>query len=148
MAHFAELDKDNKVIRVIVVDNINCVNPLVKKDFTHSIVKNLSGSVLSVDKVGVKEEVTWEPEEEGISYCEKLLGGRWVKTSYNGNIRKNYAGIGYIYDEKRDAFIPPQPYKSWVLNEETCQWEAPVKYPDKGFYYWDEKNQNWVEVTK
>ena len=77
------------------------------------------------------------------------LGGRWVQTSYNGNIRKNYAGIGYTYDEVRDAFIPQKPYPSWVLNEENCQWNAPIEYPaDELTYQWDEEIVNWKETTK
>jgi hypothetical protein len=68
------------------------------------------------------------------------------RTSYNGNIRKNYAGIGYTYDSDRDAFIPPKPYPSWILNEDTCSWESPVPYPtDDKFYTWDESQQQWVE---
>ena len=72
---------------------------------------------------------------------------RCVRTSYNGNIRKNYAGIGYTYDEERDAFIPPKPFESWVLDEDTCRWEAPVPYPDAPegtWYIWDEDTQDWV----
>jgi hypothetical protein len=66
------------------------------------------------------------------------------RTSYNGNIRKNYAGIGFSYDKKRDAFIPPRPFASWLLNEENCQWEAPVSYPNDGFtYFWNEVEMNW-----
>jgi hypothetical protein len=69
------------------------------------------------------------------------------RTSYNGNYRKNYAGIGYTYDPERDAFIAPKPYTKWVLNEETCQWEAPVAYPTDGkLYMWDEEQQQWTEV--
>lgn len=69
----------------------------------------------------------------------------WVKTSYHGNIRKNFAGIGYAYDLKRDAFIPPQPYFSWNLNENTCRWEPPIPIPIDGKRYaWDEKTKNWV----
>lgn len=148
MAHYAELDKDNKVIRVIVVDNINCANPLIKKDLTPVMIKSISGCSVSLNKAGVKEEVTWESESEGVSYCERILGGRWVKTSYNGNIRKNYAGIGYTYDKKRDAFIPPQPFKSWVLDEKTCRWIAPIPYPEgKEMYNWNEDKQNW-EIVK
>ena len=68
------------------------------------------------------------------------------RTSYNGNIRKNYAGIGYTYDEARDAFIPPQPYPSWVLNEQLCQWESPTPIPTDGkMYAWDEATLNWIE---
>ncbi len=84
--------------------------------------------------------------------------GQWVQTSYNTYggqhtlggtpLRKNYAGIGFTYDSTRDAFIPPAPYASWVLNEDTCIWEAPVVYPDDGkIYTWDESTTNWVEVT-
>jgi hypothetical protein len=67
--------------------------------------------------------------------------GDWVQTSKAGDIRKNYAGIGYTYDSSKDAFIAPQPYPSWTLNDDTCMWEAPVTYPD------DDKNYNWVEDT-
>ena len=71
----------------------------------------------------------------------------WKQTSYNGNIRKNYAGVGYSYDEARDAFISPKPYPSWILSEDTCRWEAPVAYPDdEKDYTWDEENQQWVEL--
>ena len=69
------------------------------------------------------------------------------RTSYNGNIRKNYAGIGYTYDEQRDAFIPPKPYESWVLNEQTCLWNPPVPYPnDNKDYIWDENTKTWSQV--
>ena len=71
--------------------------------------------------------------------------GTWVQTSYNNNFRKNYAGIGYTYDETRDAFYAPQPYPSWTLNETTCQWEAPTPYPDEGNYAWDEDTLSWIE---
>ena len=124
MAHFAEIGLDNKVLRVIVVHN----NELL-------------------DENGVEQEA------KGIVFCQSLFGGNWVQTSYNANFRKNYAGVGYTYDATRDAFIPPQPYPSWVLNEETCQWEAPIPYPtDVGTpevpkrYIWDESLVNWVEV--
>ncbi len=71
------------------------------------------------------------------------------RTSYNGNIRKNYAGIGYTYDEERDAFIPPKPFESWVLNEETCNWESPIPYPtDEKPYRWNELIQQWEEVSE
>jgi hypothetical protein len=84
--------------------------------------------------------------------------GEWIQTSYNtlGGVhqlggtplRKNYAGIGYTYDRIRDAFIPPQPYASWTLNEETCLWESPTPYPTDGkFYEWNESTQEWVEIT-
>ena len=85
---------------------------------------------------------------DGISdweiYYGELRGLRCVRTSYNGNIRKNYAGIGFVYDESRDAFIPPQPFPSWVLNETTCLWDAPALYPDDGAdYVWDEDSLSW-----
>ena len=119
MAHFAEIDQNNVVLRVIVVDNKDTSTP--------------DGA---------------EVESIGVAFCQRLLGGNWVKTSYNGNIRKNYAGIGYTYDSGRDAFIPPKPFNSWVLNENTCQWDAPVAMPDDGKRYsWDEGTQSWVEVA-
>ena len=94
--------------------------------------------------------------------------GEWIQTSYNTRggvhydpntgqpstdqskaLRKNYAGIGYSYDQQRDAFIPPQPYPSWILNEQTCLWEAPVAMPSDGkMYNWDEDSQNWLEVEE
>jgi hypothetical protein len=88
-----------------------------------------------------------EKEYIGAAFCERLLGGDWKQTSYNGNIRKNYAGIGYTFDEVRDAFIAPQPYPSWVLNEQTCQWESPTPMPtDDKRYQWDEASLAWVEA--
>ena len=67
-----------------------------------------------------------------------------VRTSYNGKIRKNYAGIGYTYDADRDAFIPPKTFESWILNEDTCKWEAPIPYPTDGFtYFWNEEELTW-----
>ena len=118
MAHFAQLDANNVVTQVIVVAN---------KDTS--------------DATGV------EKESIGVAFCERLFGGTWKQTSYNGNIRKNYAGVGYTYDSGRDAFIPPKPFASWVLNETTCQWEAPVPMPtDDKRYTWDEATTSWVEV--
>ena len=87
-----------------------------------------------------------------------LSPGEWLQTSYNTYagehtlggtpLRKNYAGIGFTYDKTRDAFIPPQPYPSWTLNEDSCQWEAPVAYPDDGnMYEWNESDQQWDEIT-
>jgi hypothetical protein len=117
MAHFAELDANNVVLRVIVVDN---------KD--------------TADANGV------EKEHIGAAFCERLFGGTWKQTSYNGNIRKNYAGIGYTYQADIDAFVPPKPFASWVLNDK-AQWEAPVAMPtDDKMYSWDEQNQQWAEV--
>lgn len=74
--------------------------------------------------------------------------GEWIQTSYSGSIRKNYAGIGYTYDKTRDAFIPPKPYPSWTLVEDTCQWKAPSAMPDDGKKYeWDEDTTSWKEIT-
>ena len=90
-------------------------------------------------------------EQKGLDFLNTLYKTRdiWKQTSYNNNIRKNYAGIGYSYDEARDAFIPPKPYPSWTtLNEDTCQWEAPVAYPDDGKDYdWNEGTQSWDEIV-
>lgn len=110
MSHFAELDENNVVLRVLVGDN-NMPN-------------------------------------EGYDWFVENLGGTWVKTSYNGNIRKNFAGIGYTYDEARDAFIPPKPFDSWTLNEETCLWQSPIPYPQDGrIYTWNEDTLAWDEVV-
>ena len=115
MAHFAEIDIDNIVLRVIVVANPELL-----------------------DGDGV------EQEQKGIDFCNSLFGGAWLQTSYNGTIRKNFAARNYIYDSERDAFISPKPFDSWVLNEETCLWEAPVAMPDDGErYYWNEETLNW-----
>jgi len=90
-----------------------------------------------------------EKEYIGAAFCEKLFGGDWKQTSYNGNMRKNYAGIGYTFDESRNAFIPPKPYPSWTLVEETCQWTSPVAYPIDGkMYNWDEPTLTWIEVEE
>jgi hypothetical protein len=110
MSHFAELDENNVVLRVLVGDN------------------NLPN--------------------EGYDWFVENLGGRWVQTSYNATIRKNFAGIGFIYDEERDAFIAPKPFESWVLNETTCRWQAPIPYPQDGRdYLWDEDAVAWVEAS-
>lgn len=119
MAHFAQLNEENIVTQVIVVANQD-----------------------TADQSGV------EDESIGIAFCNKLLGGNWKQTSYNGNIRKNYAGIGYKYDADLDAFIPPQPFASWLLDNETCQWKAPVDYPtDDKRYTWDEETLTWKEIS-
>ena len=121
MAHWAEIDENNLVTRVLVGNN--------------------------------------NDSNEGYDWLIENLGGTWVKTSYNTHggvhngggtpLRKNYAGIGYTYDADRDAFIPPQPFASWVINEDTCLWEAPVEYPSDGkIYIWDEDATNWVEVEE
>jgi len=88
-------------------------------------------------------------EQAGVDFLNKLYGTEdvWKQTSYNKTIRKNFAGIGFTYDETRDAFIPLKPFTSWTLNETTCRWEAPVAYPDDGkLYLWNEENERWDEV--
>ena len=118
MAHFAEIGEDNIVLRVIVVSNDDC--------------KDAEGN---------------ESEAVGAEFCRNLLGGTWKQTSYNGNIRDRYAGIGYTYNSALDAYIAPKPYPSWSLNEGTTEWEAPVARPAEGMYSWDEDDQAWVEVV-
>jgi hypothetical protein len=121
MAHFAKLDSDNTVIHVSVVDNWNTVDG--------------SGNEL---------------ESIGVAYLKSIHGAdtNWKQTSYNGNLRKNYAGIGMTYDAGRDAFISPKPYPSWVLNETTCRYEAPTPMPSYAskVYSWDEATTSWVEI--
>jgi hypothetical protein len=118
MAHFAEIDSNNVVKQVIVVNN-------------EELLDN-----------GI------ESEAKGIAFCKSLFGGEWVQTSYNGNKRVRFAGIGYTYDATRDAFLTQQPYPSWVINEETTEWEAPTPYPEDGKKYgWFEPNQQWIEIT-
>ena len=88
----------------------------------------------------------YEPHVE--DWCVQRYGGVWKQTSYNAKIRKNYAGIGFTYDSHLDAFIPPQPYPSWLLNEASCQWEAPTPCPADGKpHYWDEQQVAWVEIV-
>jgi hypothetical protein len=123
MAHFAEVNEENIVTRVLVVDNSEENN----------------GQVFLADTLG--------------------LGGTWIKTSYNtfGGVhtnggtplRKNYAGLGYTYDSSRDAFIPPKPYASWLLNEDTCLWDAPTPMPvqEGKVFKWVEEDLNWQEVV-
>jgi hypothetical protein len=115
MAHFAELNEDNIVQQVIVIHN----NELLDENGNES-------------------------EQKGIDFCVNLYGGRWVQTSYNGSFRKNFAGLGSLYDPIRDAFIYPQPYPSWVLNEETCKWEAPIPAPSVTAW-WNEELQKWQD---
>lgn len=99
-----------------------------------------------VDQVVVVNNDDAPDEASGIAFLNSLFGdGTWVQTSYNGNIRKNYAGIGYTYDLGRDAFIAPQPYPSWVLNENTCLWDSPVPMPTDGLYDWDESTTSWIK---
>ena len=103
----------------------------------------------------VTEVIVGRNEDEvvdGISdrevYYGEIRGQKCVRTSYNARIRKNYAGIGFTYDENRDAFIPPKPFASWVLNESTCLWEAPIAMPTDGKpYFWDEDTLSWVEIS-
>lgn len=114
MAHFAELDENNVVLRVIVVHNNDCL-----------------------DESGNESEVV------GIAFCQSLFGGNWKQTSYNANFRKNYAGVGFTYDSVRDAFIRPQTFPSWTLDE-NCNWQPPLPMPDDGkMYYWDEPTVSW-----
>jgi len=89
-------------------------------------------------------------EQAGADFLNNLYKTRdvWKQTSYNATIRKNYAGIGYKYDQTRDAFIPPKPFNSWILNEDTCRWEAPVDYPNDGqTYNWNEQTKSWDLTT-
>ena len=82
----------------------------------------------------------------GAEWCAEQYGGRWVQTSYNGRIRKNFAGVGYFYDEERDAFTAPQPYPSWTLDA-ACKWQPPVPYPTDGdLYEWSEDDLDWVRI--
>jgi len=99
-----------------------------------------------VERVEVVSNDIATTEQAGVDFLNNLYktSDVWKQTSYNNNIRKNYAGRGYIYDEDRDAFIPPKPFNSWVLNETTCRWEAPVAYPnDDQYYIWNEDTQSW-----
>ena len=110
MAHFAEIDENGVVLRVLVVPDAE---------------ENRGQEFLADDLE---------------------LGGTWVQTSYNARIRKNYAGIGMLYDAERDAFIEPQPFNSWVLDEETCQWQAPAPRPDSidgEIWVWNEEKLEW-----
>jgi len=107
-----------------------------------------SNNIVTEVIVGIDETELIEGEAPDVWYG-KFRSQTCVRTSYNGNIRKNYAGIGYTYDEERDAFIPPKPFASWSLDEDTCQWEAPVPYPSDApegtWYMWDEAQQDWVQ---
>ena len=117
MAHFAKLDDTNTVLEVLAVHN----------------------NELLVDGM--------ESEAKGIAFLTSWSGGytNWKQTSYNARIGKNYAGSGFAYDPIRDAFIPPKPWPSWVLDEQSCRWNAPVAYPNDGNKYrWDEPTLAWV----
>jgi hypothetical protein len=103
-----------------------------------------------IERVEVVSNDIATDEQTGVDFLNNLYGTRdtWKQTSYNGNIRKNFAGIGYTYDQTRDAFIPPKPFNSWTLDEDTCLWEAPVAYPDDGQdYEWNESTKQWDLVT-
>lgn len=120
MAHFARVNNDWVVEEVIVVNN--------------DILLNEQGI-----------ECDWLGEQ----FCQSLYGShtKWIQTSYNGNKYKNFAGIGFTFDPFRNAFIPPKPFQSWVLNEATCSWDAPAPYPSNdGPYVWDEKSLSWIEA--
>jgi hypothetical protein len=119
MAHFAQIDSNNIVQQVIVVNNTELL-----------------------------DENGQESESKGIQFCESLLGGFWVQTSYNATFRKNFAGIGYTFDRVRQAFIPPKPYNSWMLNEDTCHWDSPVSMPSDGeIYVWNEDTLSWDRTS-
>ena len=109
-----------------------------------------------VEQVVVVSNDIATTEQAGVDFLNNLYKSRdvWKQTSYNGNIRKNFAGKGYTYDQTRDAFIPPKPFNSWILNEDTCLWEAPVAKPtltqeqidNNNYYKWNETIQNWELV--
>lgn len=111
MAHWAELDENNVVLRVLVGDNN--------------------------DPAG----------DEGYSWLIDNLGGTWIKTSYNNNIRKQYAGVGFTYDPLADVFIEPQPFPSWNLDE-NHDWQPPKPRPEEGIWFWNEEIGDWVEETE
>ncbi len=117
MAHFAELDDNNVVKQVVVVKN----------------------EELLIDGV--------EVESKGQEFLSNLLGGNWIQTSINNNIRKQYASVGYTYDAVNDVFIAPQPYSSWSLDE-NFDWQPPTPMPTEGRWYWDEATLSWVEAEQ
>ena len=122
MAHFAKLDENNLVLEVIVVADSDAPTEAEGQTFLQNLYKNT---------------ITYKQTSYNTIAGEHKLGG----TAF----RKNYAGIGYTYDASKDAFIPPKPFNSWTLNEDTCQWEAPVAYPDDGkSYVWKEDTQTWI----
>ena len=113
------------------------------------IENNIVQNVIVVGNADLTDSEGNEQEHLGVEFIHSIFGtdDTWVQTSYNNNIRKNYAGIGHTYDLTRDAFIAPKPYASWVLNESTCRWEAPAPYPDDdNAYEWDESTTSWVKV--
>jgi hypothetical protein len=122
MAHFAQLDKNNVVLQVIVVNNDDCL-----------------------------DENNIEQEAVGAAFCQKLFGSdtRWVQTSYNSKIRRQYAGVDYLYFEPLDVFVEPQPYPSWTFDTTTANWVSPVSKPSVPDIYtliWDEENQEWDAI--
>ena len=107
---------------------------------------NIIETVISINNSVITDSNGIEQEQLGVDFINNLYGTNdiWKQTSYNNNIRKNYAGIGFQYDQARDAFISPKPFNSWILNEQTCNWEAPIPYPtDKQRYTWNEEILNW-----
>jgi hypothetical protein len=111
---------------------------------------NIVEQVISINNAVITDANGVEQEQLGNDFINKLYNTRdvWKQTSYNNNFRKNFAGIGYQYDQTRDAFIAPKPYQSWILNEDTCLWEAPVAKPattleDNQYYSWNESIINW-----
>jgi hypothetical protein len=107
---------------------------------------NIIENVISINNSVITDSNGIEQEQLGVDFINKLYNTRdvWKQTSYNRTFRKNYAGIGYSYDQQRDAFISPKPFNSWILNEDTCLWNAPVAYPqDNNKYSWNEQNQSW-----
>ena len=107
---------------------------------------NIIEQVISINNSVITDSNGIEQEQLGVDFINKLYNTRdvWKQTSYNRNFRKNYAGIGYQYDQQRDAFIAPKPFNSWILNESTCLWESPISYPqDNNEYKWNEQNQSW-----
>jgi hypothetical protein len=111
---------------------------------------NIVEQVISINNSVIIDANKIEQEQLGNDFINKLYNTRdvWKQTSYNSKIRKNYAGIGYTYDEGRDAFIAPKPFNSWVLDETTCQWKAPVDYPtDNKRYTWNEETLAWDVIN-
>ena len=111
---------------------------------------NIVENVISINNTIITDVNGVEQEQLGVDFINNLYGTNdiWKQTSYNNRIRKNYAGIGYTYDSNRDAFIPQKPFNSWVLNETTCLWEAPVARPQDGqIYNWNEQSLNWILQT-
>jgi len=131
MAHFAKI-LDGKVIQVIVAEPQFFQPNMVE---VPNRVRDENGNMITVMKLIQVQFTDNSP-------------GEWIQTSYNGNIRKNFAGIGFTYDRERDAFIPPQPFPSWILNEETCLWVCPAPYPlDEKSYVWSEDQLQWINRT-